>query len=78
MQNAVRCLDKSASLLALRLAVDGNGDLWVSDDDNAVNGYSPTASGAATPIASMFGADTDLRSPQGLMFDSSGNLVAIR
>lgn len=58
------------------LAVDANSNLWVSESSaNAVKEYSPTASGAATPIASISGADTGLTSPQGLVFDSSGNLT---
>jgi hypothetical protein len=56
--------------------VDASGDLWVSESfGNQVNEYSPTASGGATPIASIVGPDTRLTSPQGLVFDSSGNLT---
>jgi sugar lactone lactonase YvrE len=58
------------------LAVDAGGHLWVSESTvNEVNEYSPTASGAATPMASISGPDTGLASPQGLVFDPAGNLT---
>jgi hypothetical protein len=58
------------------LAVDASGNLWVSESVvNIVNEFSPRASGAPTPIASISGPDTGLTSPQGLVFDASGNLT---
>ena len=58
------------------LAVDASGDLWVSESTiDSVNEYSPTASGDAVPIASLGGPDTGLAAPQGLVFDSAGNLT---
>jgi hypothetical protein len=59
------------------LALDAGGHLWVSESTiNTINEYSATASGNSAPIASIAGPDTGLASPQGLVFDSAGNLTA--
>lgn len=59
------------------LALDASGHLWVSESTiNTINEYSATASGNSAPIATIGGPDTGLASPQGLVFDSAGNLTA--
>ena len=59
------------------LALDAGGHLWVSESTiNTINEYSATASGNSAPIATIGGPDTGLASPQGLVFDSAGNLTA--
>ena len=67
----------SLMLLALAAPLPAVDMLYVSLQDNTIVSYDTSSGVAATIAASMNTfASTNLRSPQGLAFDSSGNLYA--
>ena len=60
------------------LAVDASGDLVATDSsNNAVDFFSPGANGAASPIKSVSGSNTQLSTPYQAAFDGNGNLYVL-
>jgi len=60
------------------LIIDPAGDLVATDaSNNAVDFFSPGANGAASPIRSVSGSNTQLSTPYQAAFDGSGNLYVL-
>ena len=60
------------------LALDSSGDLVATDAvNNAVDFFSPGANGAATPLKSIAGGNTQLNAPYQAGFDGAGNLYVL-
>jgi hypothetical protein len=50
------------------IALDSNGNIYVSTSSNSILEYAPGSSGDATPIATLNGSNTGLNGPRGLAF----------
>ena len=60
------------------LVIDAAGDLVATDSsNNAVDFFSPGASGAASALKSVVGSNTQLSTPYQAGFDGSGNLYVL-
>ena len=60
------------------IALDPAGDVYVADfATNTIAEYGPTASGAATPIATIAGTLTKLSGPMAIARDTAGNLFVV-
>ena len=62
------------------VTTDSKGDVWVVDDVSyngrygVIYEFAPGSTGAATPIATIGGSNTELNAPWGIAIDSSGNI----
>ncbi len=59
------------------LAVDSNGNVYLSYDWNRILVYSPGSTGYVSPSAEIAGPDTGLAWPNGIAVDSSGKIYVV-
>ena len=63
------------------IALDGSGNIFVANTGGgpshhgSITAYRAGATGDVTPIATLSGANTGLRDPEGIAIDSSGNVL---
>src|SRR5207249_8412524 len=56
------------------IALDGAGNIYVSNGGNSITVYAAGASGDATPTATIAGGNTGLNFPFGIALDGAGNI----